>query len=363
MKKILVIFGTRPEAIKMCPLIKELKERRGIEVRVLVSGQHRALLDEVLSAFSVTPDYDLSLMKKGQTLSEVTVGVLEGVGQILKEYRPTLAVVHGDTTTALSASLACFYEKVPIAHVEAGLRTYDLFAPYPEELNRRVISLLASYSFAPTEEAKENLLREGKAGESVFVTGNTAIDALRTTVTPHYTHELLTWARGGRLVLLTAHRRESHGSGLRSMLRGVQRVVEEIPDLFLVYPVHPNPAVQRVAEECLSGMKRIRLLPPLGVLDFHNLMARSYLILTDSGGIQEEAPALHIPVLVMRSVTERPEGIESGCLGLIGADEESVYRGFRTLVCDPAEYKKMASAENPFGDGYASKKIADILVG
>ncbi len=361
MKKILFILGTRPEAIKMCPLIKELKERRGVEARLLVSGQHRALLDEVLSAFSVTPDYDLSLMKKGQTLTDLTVGVLEGVGRVIDEYRPVLAVVHGDTTTAMAAALACFYARVPIAHVEAGLRTYDLFAPYPEELNRRVISLLAAYSFAPTKAAKENLLREGKDEGRVFVTGNTVIDALRTTVTQSYTHEVLDWARGGRLVLLTAHRRESHGEGLRSMLRGVRRVVEEIPDLFLIYPVHPNPAVRGVAEECLSGAERIRLIPPLGVLDFHNLMARSYLILTDSGGIQEEAPALHIPVLVMRSVTERPEGVKSGCLRLIGTDGESVYRGFRALVCDPSEYKKMASAENPFGDGHACRRIADVL--
>ncbi len=361
MKKILVILGTRPEAIKLCPLIKELKGRAGVEVRLLISGQHKELLDEVLAAFSVKPDHDLSLMKRGQTLTELTVGVLRGVGRVLDEYRPALSVVHGDTTTAAAAALASFFAKVPLAHVEAGLRTYDLFAPYPEEFNRRLISLLADYSFAPTEAAKQNLLREGKDGRRVFVTGNTAIDALKTTVLPHYTHEVLTWAAGGRLVLLTAHRRESHGEGLRRMLRAVRRAVEEIPDLFLVYPVHPNPAVRGVAEEILAGAERIRLLPPLGVLDFHNLMARAYLILTDSGGIQEEAPALHIPVLVMRSVTERPEGVKSGCLRLIGTDEESVYGGFRALVSDPVAYKEMASAENPFGDGYACRRIADIL--
>lgn len=361
MKKILVILGTRPEAIKLCPLIKELKGRVGITVRVLASGQHKELLDEVLSAFSVIPDYDLALMKNGQSLTDLTVGILEGVGRVLNGYRPDLAIVHGDTTTAMAASLACFYARVPIAHVEAGLRTYDLFAPYPEEMNRRVISLLADYSFAPTEAAKDNLLREGKDEGRVFVTGNTAIDALKFTVTQSYTHEVLTWAKGGRLVLLTAHRRESQGDILESMLRGVRRAVEETPDLFLIYPVHPNPAVRGVAEKALAGVERIRLLPPLGVLDFHNLMARSYLILTDSGGIQEEAPALHIPVLVMRSVTERPEGVKSGCLRLIGTDGESVYGGIRALVRAPSEYKKMASAENPFGDGYACRRIADIL--
>lgn len=361
MKKILAVFGTRPEAIKMCPLIKELKERRKSEIRVLVSGQHRDLLDEVLSAFALAPDYDLSLMKREQTLTDLTVGVLQGVGQVIAEYRPSLILVHGDTTTALAATLAAFYAKVPIAHVEAGLRTYDPFAPYPEEMNRRVISLLADYSFAPTEEAKGNLLREGKDEKNVFVTGNTAIDALKTTVLPTYTHEVLTWAKGGRLVLLTAHRRESQGDPLESMLRGVRRVVEEIPDLFLIYPVHPNPAVRGVAEKALAGAERIRLLPPLGVLDFHNLMARSYLILTDSGGIQEEASALHVPVLVMRSVTERPEGVKSGCLKLIGTDEKSVYRGFSSLLQSPLEYKRMASANNPFGDGFACQRIADIL--
>lgn len=363
MKKIMLVFGTRPEAIKMCPLVNELKQRKGMKTIVCVTGQHRQMLDQVLAAFSVVPDYDLSIMKERQTLFDVTTNILNRIREVLEDVRPDVVLVHGDTSTTFVTALACFYLQIPVGHVEAGLRTYNIFSPYPEEFNRQAVSIIASWNFAPTELSRQNLLTEGKAAETIFVTGNTAIDALKTTVKEDYTHPELDWAKGSRLIMITAHRRENLGEPMKHMFRAIRRVCDEHPDIKAVYPIHMNPAVRETADEILGGDERIRIIEPLDVLDFHNFLARSYLILTDSGGIQEEAPSLGKPVLVMRDTTERPEGIRAGTLKLVGTDEEVIYENFKLLLENRAEYEKMSMASNPYGDGLASKRIADILEG
>lgn len=359
----MLVFGTRPEAIKMCPLVNELKQRKGMKTIVCVTGQHRQMLDQVLAAFSVVPDYDLSIMKERQTLFDVTTNILNRIREVLESVRPDVVLVHGDTSTTFVTALACFYLQIPVGHVEAGLRTYNIFSPYPEEFNRQAVSIIASWNFAPTELSRQNLLTEGKAAETIFVTGNTAIDALKTTVKEDYTHPELDWAKGSRLIMITAHRRENLGEPMKHMFRAIRRVCDEHPDIKAVYPIHMNPAVRETADEILGGDERIRIIEPLDVLDFHNFLARSYLILTDSGGIQEEAPSLGKPVLVMRDTTERPEGIRAGTLKLVGTDEEVIYENFKLLLENRAEYEKMSMASNPYGDGLASKRIADILEG
>jgi len=361
MKKIMVVFGTRPEAIKMCPLIKELRGRKGLETAVCVTGQHREMLRQVLDAFSVEPDYDLDIMQGGQTLYDITERVLSGMRAILEKARPDVVLVHGDTTTTFASALACFYMQIPVGHVEAGLRTYDIYSPYPEEFNRQAVSIISKYNFAPTERSRQNLIAEGRDASAVFVTGNTAIDALKTTVRPDFTHPDLDWASGSRLVIMTAHRRENWGRPLRNIFTAVRRVVDEFPDVKLIYPVHMNPRVREPANEILAGCGRVKLIEPLDVLLFHNFIARSYMILTDSGGIQEEAPSLGKPVLVLRDTTERPEGIDAGTLRLCGTDEETVYAEFKRLLTDSALYGAMSRASNPYGDGRASVRIADIL--
>lgn len=361
MKKIMLIFGTRPEAIKMCPLVRALRERGSVQTVVCVTGQHRGMLDSVLAAFGVRPDYDLDIMTAGQTLFDVTARVLLGVREVLEKERPDMVAVHGDTTTAYAAALGAFYLHIPIAHVEAGLRTHDMARPFPEEFNRQSVSLMADRHFAPTAAAAENLLREGRCAEQVFVTGNTAIDALRYTVRQDFTHPLLDWARDGRLVLLTAHRRENLGRPLEQMLRAARRVAEEREDVRIIYPVHMNPAVRGAAEDILGGQQNIRLVLPLDVVDFHNILARAYLVLTDSGGIQEEAPALGKPVLVMRETTERPEGVAAGTLKLVGCEEQGIYENTLRLLDDGEAYAAMASSQNPYGDGHAAERICEQM--
>lgn len=361
-KKIMMIFGTRPEAIKMCPLIKELKLREELETIVCVTGQHREMLDQVLEAFEVVPDYDLSIMKEKQTLFDVTINILVKMKEVLLEVKPHVVLVHGDTSTTFVTALACFYLQIPLGHVEAGLRTYNLYSPYPEEFNRQAVSIVASYNFAPTEMSKENLLKEGKNPDSIYVTGNTAIDALKTTVREDYSHEQLEWASDSRLIMITAHRRENLGEPMKNMFRAIKRIVDENPDIKAIYPIHMNPVVRETAQQILGSTDRIRIIEPLDVLDFHNFLSRSYLILTDSGGIQEEAPSLGKPVLVMRDTTERPEGIAAGTLKLVGTDEEVIYKTFRQLLEDKEVYEKMSKASNPYGDGFASKRIVDIIL-
>ncbi|MDR1184055.1 MAG: UDP-N-acetylglucosamine 2-epimerase (non-hydrolyzing) [Coriobacteriales bacterium] len=361
MKTILLVFGTRPEAIKMCPVVNELKRRDAFSVKVCVTGQHRQMLDQVLGVFDVVPDYDLSIMKPEQTLYDITTNVLQDMRNVLNEVKPDALLVQGDTTTAFSAALAAFYEQIPVGHVEAGLRTYDLYSPYPEEFNRQAIGVIARYHFAPTELSKKNLLDEGKPEQSIFVTGNTGIDALRTTTGKDYSHPQLDWATGSRLLLITAHRRENLGEPMRQMFRAIRRIVEEAPGVKALYPVHMNPIVRATANEEFDDCDRIRLIEPLDVLDFHNFMGNSYLVLTDSGGIQEEAPSLGKPVLVMRDTTERPEGVTAGTLKLVGTSEKDIYSACRTLLNDPPAYKAMSMASNPYGDGHASERIADIL--
>ena len=363
MKKVVVVFGTRPEAIKMCPLVKELRTRKNIETLVCVTGQHRQMLDQVLDTFGIIPDFDLSIMKDKQTLFDVTIGILEGMKTILESEKPDLVLVHGDTSTTFASSLAAFYLQIPIGHVEAGLRTYDIYSPYPEEFNRQAVGVLAQYHFTPTQLSKDNLLREGKTPESIFVTGNTAIDALQTTIQEDYTHPELEWIGESRFILITAHRRENLGEPMRHMFRAIRRIIEEYPDVKAIYPIHMNPRVRQIAEEELSGCERIKMIEPLEVLDFHNFLSRSYLILTDSGGIQEEAPSLGKPVLVMRDTTERPEGIKAGTLKLVGTDENTIYRYFKELLENDSVYQAMSQASNPYGNGTACKKIADILEG
>lgn len=362
MKKVMLVFGTRPEAIKMCPLVNELKKRSELKTVVSVTGQHRQMLDMVLDSFGVVPDYDLSIMKQQQTLFDVTANILERIKPVLENEKPDAVLVHGDTSTTFATALACFYLQIPVGHVEAGLRTYNIHSPYPEEFNRQAVSIIAKYNFAPTSLAKENLVREGHDEKSIFITGNTAIDALRTTVCENYTHPVLEWASDSRLIMLTAHRRENLGEPMHNMFRAIRRVMDEHPDIKAVYPIHMNPVVRKAADEELGGCDRVRIIEPLDVLDFHNFLARSYLILTDSGGIQEEAPSLGKPVLVMRDTTERPEGIKAGTLKLVGTDEETIYTEFKRLLTDEAAYMAMSGASNPYGDGHACERIADILV-
>ena len=361
MKTVMLVFGTRPEAIKMCPLVNELKTREGIRTVVCVTGQHRQMLDQVLGAFHVVPDYDLSIMKDKQTLFDITTNILTNIKGVLEEVKPDVVLVHGDTSTTFVTALACFYLQIPVGHVEAGLRTYNIYSPYPEEFNRQAVSILSRYNFAPTELSKNNLLREGKEESTIYVTGNTAIDALKTTVREDYTHSELEWAKDSRLIMITAHRRENLGEPMHHMFRAIRRVMEEHPDVKAIYPIHMNPVVRRAADEELGDCDRIHIIEPLEVLDFHNFLARSYLILTDSGGIQEEAPSLGKPVLVMRDTTERPEGIAAGTLKLVGTDENVIYENFKLLLNESAAYDAMAKASNPYGDGFACKRIADIL--
>ena len=358
----MLVFGTRPEAIKMCPLVNELKSRKELNTIVCVTGQHREMLDMVLDAFSVTPDYDLSIMKDKQTLFDVTTNILERIKAVLEKEKPDVVLVHGDTSTTFVTALACYYLQIPVGHVEAGLRTYNIYSPYPEEFNRQAVGIIAKYNFAPTEMSKENLVREGKDGSTIYVTGNTAIDALKTTVRENYTHPELEWAKGSRLIMLTAHRRENLGEPMHNMFRAIRRVLDEHPDVKVIYPIHMNPVVRQAAQEELSGCDRVKIIEPLDVLDFHNFMARSYMILTDSGGIQEEAPSLGKPVLVMRDTTERPEGIAAGTLKLVGTDEDVIYENFRLLLENEEAYSAMAHASNPYGDGHACERIADILI-
>ena len=361
MKKVMLVFGTRPEAIKMCPLVLEMKKRKNLQTVVCVTGQHRQMLDQVLDAFGVEPDHDLSIMKDRQTLFDVTTNILERIKAVLEEEKPDTVLVHGDTSTTCVTALACFYLQIPVGHVEAGLRTYDIYSPYPEEFNRQAVSIIAKYNFAPTELSRQNLLREGKKDETIYVTGNTAIDALKTTVRPDYCHPELDWAADSRLIMLTAHRRENLGEPMHHMFRAIRRIVDEHPDIKVIYPIHMNPVVRKAAEEELGNDDRIHIIEPLEVLDFHNFLARSYLILTDSGGIQEEAPSLGKPVLVMRDTTERPEGIAAGTLKLVGTDENTIYAEFKRLLEDPCAYEAMSKASNPYGDGLATKRIADAL--
>ncbi len=361
MKKVMLVFGTRPEAIKMCPLVNELKTRPEIQTIVCVTGQHRQMLDMVLDAFQVTPDYDLSIMKDKQTLFDVTTNILNSIKDVLEKEHPDVVLVHGDTSTTFVTALACFYLQIPVGHVEAGLRTYNIYSPFPEEFNRQAVSIISKYNFAPTELAKEHLLKEGKPADSIYVTGNTAIDALKTTVRDDYVHPELDWAKGSRLILITAHRRENLGEPMRHMFKAIRRVMDEHPDVKAIYPIHMNPVVRETADEFLGRDDRIHIIEPLDVLDFHNFMKRSYLILTDSGGIQEEAPSLGKPVLVMRDTTERPEGIAAGTLKLVGTEEEAIYEEFSKLLNDEKAYAEMAHAENPYGDGKACKRIADVL--
>lgn len=366
-KTILLTFGTRPEAIKMCPLIKELQTRLSLRTVVCVTGQHRTMLDQVLKTFDIVPDYDLSVMRDKQNLFDITTRVLNGMKAVLEEVNPDVVLVHGDTSTTFAAALASFYLQIPVGHVEAGLRTYNTYSPYPEEFNREAVGAIASYHFAPTKASKENLIREGKKESSIFVTGNTAIDALKTTVKENYTHPELEWSRGSRLILITAHRRENLGEPMRHMFRAIRRVLDEHEDVKAIYPVHLNPAVRQAAEDIFGESspggreERLHLIEPLDVLDFHNFMKASYLILTDSGGIQEEAPSMGKPVLVMRDTTERPEGIVAGTLKLTGTDEETIYRMFTELLDHKEIYDLMSHASNPYGDGMASARIADIL--
>ena len=361
MKTVMLVFGTRPEAIKMCPLVNELKTREGIRTVVCVTGQHRQMLDQVLDAFHVVPDYDLSIMKDKQTLFDITTNILNSIKGVLEEVKPDVVLVHGDTSTTFVTALACFYLQIPVGHVEAGLRTYNIYSPYPEEFNRQAVSILSRYNFAPTELSKSNLLREGREESTIYVTGNTAIDALKTTVREDYSHPELEWAKDSRLIMITAHRRENLGEPMHHMFRAIRRVMEEHPDVKAIYPIHMNPVVRRAADEELGDCDRIHIIEPLEVLDFHNFLSRSYMILTDSGGIQEEAPSLGKPVLVMRDTTERPEGIAAGTLKLVGTDEDMIYENFKLLLEDPDAYDAMAKASNPYGDGFACKRIADIL--
>jgi len=361
MKKVMLVFGTRPEAIKMCPLVLEMKARAKLETIVCVTGQHRQMLDSVLKAFSVVPDYDLSIMGTNQTLFDITQKVMSGMRDVLLNEKPYVVLVHGDTTTSYAAALASFYLSIPVGHVEAGLRTYNIRSPFPEEFNRQAVDIVSDWMFAPTETSRENLIREGKDPGLVFVTGNTAIDALKTTVCTDYSHPELDWACDSRLVMLTAHRRENLGDPMHRIFRAIRRVIDEHVDLKVIYPVHLNPAVKKAAQCEIGGHDRIRLIEPLDVLPFHNFLARSYIILTDSGGIQEEAPSLGKPVLVLRDTTERPEGIAAGTLKLVGTEETDVYSGFKELITDFTIYESMSKASNPYGDGFASKRIADIL--
>ena len=363
MKTVLIVFGTRPEAIKMCPLVNELKKRENINTVVCVTGQHKEMLNQVLKTFNVEPDFDLSIMKENQTLFDITTNILEKIKSVVEIVRPDVCLVHGDTSTSFVTALACFYLRVPVGHVEAGLRTYKIDSPFPEEFNRQAVSIISQYNFAPTRLSARNLINEGKNPENVYITGNTVIDAMRHTVTQDYTHPELDWVGNDKLIFITAHRRENQGIPMRNMFRAIRRVLDEHPDCKAIYPVHMNPYVRNVAFEEFAGCERIHIIEPLDVIDCHNFEARCYLCLTDSGGIQEEVPAFGRPVLVMRDTTERPEGVESGTLKLVGTDEQMIYECFSKLLNDDDEYKKMAQSVNPYGDGCASKRIADIIEG
>ncbi len=360
--KVMTVFGTRPETIKMAPLVKELKSRPEIETIVCVTAQHRQMLDQVLQAFQIVPDYDLDIMKQGQTLSDITTRVLTGLEQVIQEVKPHIVLVHGDTTTTFAGALAAFYQQVAIGHVEAGLRTYNKYSPYPEEMNRQMVGVMADMHFAPTEQSRQNLLKEGKREESIFVTGNTAIDALKTTVRSDYQSPLLDWAKDSRLIVLTAHRRENLGKPMYQMFHAIRRILDKYDDIKVVYPVHLNPVVVEAAETVFGQCDRVRLIKPMEVVDFHNLLGASYLILTDSGGIQEEAPSLGKPVVVLRDTTERPEGIAAGTLKLAGTEEETIFSIIDQLLSDPDEYRRMSHASNPYGDGFASKRIVDAII-
>lgn len=359
--KIMVVFGTRPEAIKMCPLIKELKNQNNFETKVCVTGQHKEMLQQVLDVFKIVPDYNLAIMKDKQSLFDVTTNILNKIKSVLEKEKPNIILVHGDTSTTFVVSLAAFYLNIPVGHVEAGLRTYDLHSPFPEEFNRQATSLIAKFHFAPTQKAKQNLLNEHKNEKNIFITGNTAIDALNTTIKPNYFHPLFDWVGNDRLILLTAHRRENLGEPLHNMFRAINRIVQENDDIKVIYPIHFNPIVRETADKIFKGNERIKIIEPLSVLDFHNFMNKAYLILTDSGGIQEEAPSLGKPVLVMRNTTERPEGIEAGTLKLVGTEEKVIYQEFNRLLNDQKEYDKMSKASNPYGNGTACKQISSIL--
>ena len=361
MKKAMLVFGTRPEAIKMCPLVNELKTRKKIETVVCVTGQHRQMLDQVLDVFNVKPDYDLSIMKEKQNLFDVTINILERIKEVLEKEKPDVVLVHGDTSTTFVTALACFYLQIPVGHVEAGLRTYNIYSPYPEEFNRQAVSIMSKFNFAPTELSKENLVKEGKDERTIYVTGNTAIDALKTTVKSNYSHPDLEWASDSRLIMITAHRRENLGEPMKNMFRAIKKVIDEHDDVKAIYPIHMNPIVRDTAKEIFGDDNRIRIIEPLEVIDFHNFLNKSFMILTDSGGIQEEAPSLGKPVLVMRDTTERPEGIKAGTLKLVGTDEDVIYNNFKLLLENKNEYEKMSKASNPYGDGFACKRIADIL--
>lgn len=361
MIKVMSIFGTRPEAIKMAPLVKELEKRDNIQSIVCVTAQHREMLDQVLHTFGITPDYDLDIMKQGQTLSQITARVVLGLEEVLHEVKPDIILVHGDTSTTYAGALAAFYNQIKIGHVEAGLRTYNKYSPFPEEMNRQMVGVLADYHFSPTEQSKQNLLKEGKKPETILVTGNTAIDALATTVHENYTHPELTWAKSSRLIMLTAHRRENLGEPMRHMFRAIRRILDEHEDVKIIYPIHMNPTVRAIAHEVFNNEERIHIIDPLEVIDFHNFLNQAYIILTDSGGIQEEAPSLGKPVLVMRDTTERPEGIAAGTLKLTGTNEETIYTMLKELLMDKDAYAAMATASNPYGDGHASERIADFI--
>ena len=363
MKKVMLVFGTRPEAIKMCPLVNELKKRESIEVVVCVTAQHRQMLDQVLETFDVVPDYDLDIMKDRQTLFDITTNILNGIKEVLEEVNPDVVLVHGDTSTTFVTALACFYLQIPVGHVEAGLRTYNIYSPYPEEFNREAVGIISQYNFAPTPLSQDNLLREGKNYENIYVTGNTVIDAMQHTVQDDYTHPELEWVGDNKLIFITAHRRENLGEPMHHMFRAIRRVLDEHPDCKAVYPIHMNPVVREAATAELGDCDQIHIIEPIEVFDCHNFEARSFLCLTDSGGIQEECPSYGVPVLVMRDTTERPEGVDAGTLRLVGTDEEVIYNAFTELIEDPIAYESMSKACNPYGDGHACERIADILEG
>ena len=361
--KVMSIFGTRPEAIKMAPLVKELERRKEIESIVCVTAQHRQMLDQVLETFNIKPDYDLNIMKQGQSLSEITSRALTGLESVIKDVKPDIVLVHGDTTTTFAGALAAFYNQVAIGHVEAGLRTYDKYSPFPEEMNRQMVDCMTDLYFAPTTISKENLLKEDIQEEKIFVTGNTVIDAMKTTVKNDYTHPELEWIKPNeKMILLTAHRRENLGEPMRHIFKAIRRIVDEFDDVKVIYPIHLNPLVRNVANEVFAGCDKVKLIEPLEVFDFHNFQNKSYIILTDSGGIQEEAPSLGKPVLVLRDTTERPEGISAGTLKLVGTNEETIYNETKKLLTDNKEYEKMSHASNPYGDGHASERIVDAII-
>ena len=362
MIKVMSVFGTRPEAIKMAPLVKELEQRKEIESIVCVTAQHREMLDQVLETFEIVPDYDLNIMKQGQTLTDVTTRAIQGLEGVIKEVNPDIILVHGDTTTTFAGALAAFYNQVAIGHVEAGLRTYNKYSPYPEEMNRQMVGCMADLHFSPTELSASNLIKEGKNKDDIFITGNTAIDAMSTTVDENYKHEVLDWVGSDRMILLTAHRRENLGDPMRHIFKAIKRIVDEFDDVKVVYPIHKNPKVREVANEIFGDNDKVKLIEPLEVFDFHNFQNKSYIILTDSGGIQEEAPSLGKPVLVLRDTTERPEGIGAGTLKLVGTDEDVIYKETKKLLTNKEEYEKMSKASNPYGDGHASERIVDAII-